>query len=358
MAQSTPRSSTPTDPETAQAYPETVTFEHAFFKRVDDVYFRFDAPTKQAIAVVTLGEEQISLPLHGIQREFSIPADSPDGRLMALLAKGLKYVTALRMGDPVPKEVTSGEASWEPKEKHRQIAYHRLAMQVLGWLSHDEHVITNPDELLQVAGDPTFRKRVNDAFGEAAHALGLQTKEEVTELIQGLAAELAYIEAMRDEFETIKRMHRKTETLRTLYASEHSQLEIANSLIRLVALAVDDLTKEFETVDAQTGEIMAALRNLDTVKHYLREHRNDLRVRLLAWDDILVKWLDHPMKASRETEDLISETYRFLAPRYMPVDEWVMMTRLQENHGKQPPKALKVRKEKEVKYISGRMSWT
>jgi hypothetical protein len=121
---------------------------------------------------------------------------------------------------------------------------------------------------------------------------------------------------------------------------------------------VDDLTKEFETVDAQTGEIMAALRNLDTVKHYLREHRNDLRVRLLAWDDILVKWLDHPMRVGRETEDLISETYRFLAPRYMPVDEWVMMTRLQENHGKQPPKALKVPKEKEVKYISGRMSWT
>lgn len=342
----------------ANGFPDVVAFEHAFFKRVDDIYFRFDAPTKQPIAVVSLGEEQVSLPLHGIQREFNIPGDSPDGRMLALLSKGLKYVKALRLGDPVPKEVTSGEASWEPKEKHRQVAYHRLAMQVLGWLSHDEHVITNPDELLQVAGDPTFRRRVNDAFGEAAHALGLASKEEVTELIQGLAAELAYIEAMRDELEAIKRMHRKTQTLRTLYANEHSQLEIANSLIRLVTLAIEDLTGEFETVDAQTGEIMAALRNLDTVKAYLREHRNDLRVRLLAWDDILVKWLDHPMRASRETEDLIAETYRFLAPRYMPVDEWVMMTRLQENTGKNQPKALRVRKEKEIKYISGRMSWT
>ena len=352
------RDTPPKPKKTTEGFPEVVAFDHAFFKRVDDVYFRFDDPTKQPIAVVTLGDEQVSLPLQGIQREFNIAADSPDGQLLGLLAKGLKYVKALRIGDPVPKEVTSGEASWEPKDKHRQIAYHRLAMQVLGWLSHDEHVITNPDELLQVAGDPTFRKRVNDAFGEAAHALGLSSKEEVTELIQGLAAELSYIEAMRDEFETIKRMQRKTETLRTLYANEHSQLEIANSLIRLVSLAVDDLTREFETVDAQTGEIMSALRNLDTVKRYLREHRNDLWVRLLAWDDILVKWLDHTMKADRETEDLISETYRFLAPRYMPVDEWVMMTRLQDSHGKRPPKALRVRKEKEVKYIGGRMSWT
>jgi len=344
---------------TAEGQPAVVQFEHAFFHRVDDIHFRLDAATGQPVACIRLGDETVSLPLAGIQREFSIDPDSHDGRLLGLLSKGLKYVKGLRIGDPVPKEVTSGEASWSPKEKHRQIAYHRLSMQVLGWLSGDEHVITNPDELMQVAGDPTFRKRVNDAFAEAAGALGLSTKEEVTQLIQGLSEELSYIEAMRDEFHAIQRMHRKTEVLRRIYANEHSMLEISNSLIRLVSLAVDDLVEQFETVDAQTGEIMSALKNLDTVRHYLREHRNDLRVRLMAWEDILVKWLDHTMKPGRETEDLISETYRFLAPRYMPVDEWVMMTRLQQGSGqKEPPKALRIRKEKEVKYISGRMHWT
>jgi len=337
--------------------PDTVSLEHVFFKKVDDLYFCLEQATEQAVAIVKLGDEQLSLPLAGIQREFQIDPKSHDGVMLSLLSKGLKFVKGLRIGDPVPKEVTTGEASWEPKDKHRQIAYHRLAMQLLGWLSGDEHVISNPDELLQVAGEPTFRKRVNDAFGEAARKLGLENKEAVTELIMSLSTELAYIEALRDEFHAMERMHRKTEVLRKLYKDEHSQLENANSMIRLVALAVKDFTEKFETVDAQTGEIMAALRNLDTVKVYLRTRRNELRTRLVAWHDLLVKWQDHPMKPTRETEDLVGETYRFLAPRYMPVDEWVMMTRLQGPGQKKVPE-IKVRKGKEIKYQGGRMSWS
>lgn len=338
--------------------PDTVAFEHVFFHKVDDLYFRLDPATNQPQAVVRLGEESMSLPFSGIRREFNIAPDSPDGVMLTLLSKGLKFVRGIRIGDPIPKEVLTGEASWDPKEKHRQIAYHRLAMQLLGWLSGDEHVITNPDELMQVAGDPTFRKRVNDAFGEAAINLGLPSKEEVTELIQGLSHELAYIEALRDEFLAIQRVQRKIDYLRKLYANEHVMLETSNSLIRLVARAVEELTEQFETVDAQTGEIMSALKNLDTVKGYLREHRDDLRVRLVVWDEYLVKWLETPLVSGRTLETLISDTFRFLAPRYLPVDEWVMMTRLQDPAKRQPVKPVRLRKEKEVKYISGSMSWS
>ncbi|MQX36442.1 hypothetical protein [Roseospira navarrensis] len=337
--------------------PDTVQFEHVFFHKVDDLYFCLEHGTEQPLAVVSLGEEKLSLPFPGIQREFKIEPGSRDGVMLSLLAKGLKYVKGLRIGDPVPKEVTSGEASWSPKEKHKQIAYHRLAMQLLGWLSGDEHVISNPDELMQVAGDPTFRKQVNDAFGEAARALGLPNKEAVTEMIQGLSHELAYIEALRDEFAAMQRMLRKTELLRRLYKDEHSQLETANSLIRLVTLAVADFGERFETVDAQTGEIMAALKNLDTVKSYLHKQRDDLRARLVAWGDLLVKWNNHPMKPGRETEDLMLETFRFLAPRYMPVDEWVMMSRLQDAEHKKKVTEIRIKKEKKIKYMRGRMHW-
>jgi len=342
----------------AAALPDTVALEHVFFRKLDDLYFRLDQATGQPLAIVTLGDEQLSLPLTGIQREFNIDPNSPDGVMLSLLSKGVKYVKGLRIGDPVPREVTDGEASWTPKEKHRQIAYHRLAMQVLGWLSGDEHVISNPDELLQVAGDPNFRKRVNDAFGEAARALGLPNKEDVTGKIQDLSTELSYIEALRDEFLSMQRMQRKTEILRRIYRDEHSQLETANSLIRLVVLATKEFEERFETVDAQTGEIMSALKNLDTVKAYLRQHRNDLRARLVAWEDLLVKWQDHPMKPGRATEDLMGETYRFLAPRFMPVDEWVMMSKLQDPGSKKKVTEIRVRPEKKIKYQGGRMSWT
>ncbi|MBB4286058.1 hypothetical protein [Roseospira goensis] len=350
--------SAPPAPAAGARLPDTVAFEHYFFNKVDDIHFRLDPATKQPLAVVRLGDEDISLPFPGIRREFEIEPDSPDGVMLGLLSKGLKFVKALRPGDPVPKEVLTGDASWTPKEKHRQIAYHRLAIQLLGWLSGDEHVITNPDELMQVAGDPTFRRQVNDAFSEAARNLHLASKDEVTGLIQDLSKELAYIEALRDEFGMIKRMQRKVQILPRLYANEHSLLETGNSLNRLVNLAVEDFSGQFETVDAQTGEVMSALKNLDTVKAYVREHRNELRVRLVAWDDLLMKWMNHPMKPGRPTEDLMGETYRFLAPRYMPVDEWVMMTRLQDPGRRKPPQELLLKKEKTIKYMSGKMIWS
>jgi len=351
-----PSTTTAPLPSTPKETDQVVAFEHAFFRKVDDIYFRIDQPTDQPVAVVTLGEEQVSLPLDGIRKEFAIDGDSPDGRMLALLSKGLKFVKGLRMGDPVPLEVLTGDASWEPKEKHRQIAYHRLSMQVLGWLSGDEHVITNPDELLQVAGDPTFRRRVNDAFDQAAEALSLPSKEDVTHLLADLAKDLAYIEALRDEFNTMKRSLTKALALRKIFANEHSLLTTANSMLRLFNLAVEDYTREFETVDAQTGEIMAALRNLDMVKQYLHRHRDDLRVRLVVWEDILKAWQAHSMKPGRSLEDLMGETYRFLAPRYMPVDEWVMMTKLQGPDGK-VPEAIRVRKDKKINYQRGRMVW-
>lgn len=335
---------------------QRVVFEHVFFHKVDDIHFRLDQVTQQPLAIVTLGDEQVSLPLEGVRKEFSIESDSPDGRMLALLAKGLKFVKGLCIGDPVPREVLTGDASWDPKEKHRQIAYHRLSIQILGWLAGDEHVITNPEELLQVAGDPAFRRRVNDAFEEAARALSFDTKEQVADLLRDLSNELAYIEALRDEFNAMKRALAKAQALRRIYASEHSMLATANSMLRLFNLAVEDFDRAFETVDAQTGEIMAALRNLDTVKSYLHKHRDDLRVRLVVWEDLLLAWLDHSMKPGRSLEDLMAATYRFLAPRYMPVDEWVMLTKLQEP-GRKPPEALRVRKDKQIRYQRGRMVW-
>ncbi|WP_143027241.1 hypothetical protein [Rhodospira trueperi] len=334
-------------------------FEHYFFKKVEDIYFRLDPASKQPLAIVSLGAEEVSLSFAGIQKEFNIPSDSHDGALLALMAKGLNFVKGLRIGDPIPKEILSGDPSWEPKTKHRQIAYNRLAVQILGWLSGDEHIITNPDELVQVAGDSTFRKQVNEAFGEAARSLGLPSKEHVTHLIEDLSHELSYIEALRDEFTTIQRAYDKAKGLRKAYAGERSQLTTVDSLLRLFNSAIEDFGERFETVDAQTGEIMSALKNLDTVKAYLKEHRNELRTRLVVWDDILLKWFEQPMRAGRDMEDLMAETYRFLAPRYMPVDKWVMMTQLQDTVKRAPLKSTDIRKDKEkVKYIGGRMSWS
>ncbi len=336
--------------------PATIRFEHSFFGRVDDIYFKMDEASKEPVAVVKLGDEQVSLPLDGVKREFKL-GGTPDGDMLGILAKGLKYVRALRVGDPIPSELTTRKASWEPDARHRQIAYHRLAMQLLGWLSHDEHIITDPEELLQVAGDPTFRRKVSAAFGEAAEHLGIgrENKEQITHYIGDLANELAYVEAMRDKYKSMRSMDDKIQALRRLYGSERSALEVADPVARLMERAMADFKAQFEQADAQTGEIMAALKNIDLQKKYIQDTRDELHIRLMAWDEILNDWELQPLRKSQNALDLLHKTYRFLAPRYMPVDEWAMMTKLQSQTVFSGGKAKPI--EKRVKRIGGVMDW-
>ncbi|MFA7430495.1 MAG: hypothetical protein WCZ23_10095 [Rhodospirillaceae bacterium] len=309
--------------------PKIVQFEHAFFKRMADIVFRLDERSNEAVAVVTLGEERLVLPFAGLRREFNLD-DGPDGAMLALLAKGLKYVKGLRIGDPLPPEIITRRASWKPDARHHQIAYHRLAMQLMGWLAGDEHIITNPDELLQVAGDPNFKRKVNEAFGEAAEHLGLgrENREMVIGYIADLSDELAYIEAMRDQFQQMQTMDAKIQLLRRLYGAQRSVLEVVDPVARLMERAVAEFGAQFEQADAQTGEIMSALKNIDAQKVYIQDMRDELHIRLLPWDELLDEWHRLPSKKTEWAEDLLNRTYRFLAPRYMPVDEWCMMTKL------------------------------
>ncbi|MGC2855383.1 hypothetical protein ACM64Y_07900 [Novispirillum sp. DQ9] len=337
--------------------PKTVQFEHAFFKRMSDIFFRLDERTGEAVAVVTLGEERLILPFGGLRREFKLD-DGPDGQMLTLMAKGLKYVKGLRIGDPLPPEITTRRASWKPEPRHHQIAYHRLSMQVLGWLSGDEHIITNPEELLQVTGDPNFKRKVNEAFSEAAEHLGLgrENREKVIEYITALADELSYIEAMRDQFHLLQEMEAKIQLLRRLYGAHRSVLEIADPVARLIERAVAEFAEQFEQADAQTGEIMAALKNIDAQKIYIQDRRDEIHVRLMPWDELLDEWHRLPPKRGEWSEDLLARTYRFLAPRYMPVDEWAMMTKVsgaQVSIGADG----KVVKPKKTKRLGGMMEW-
>lgn len=338
--------------------PKTVQFEHAFFKRMEDIFFRFDERSGEAVAVVTLGDEHLVLPFAGLRREFKLD-DGPDGRMLTLLAKGLKYVKGLRIGDPLPPEITTRRASWTPEPRHHQIAYHRLSMQLLGWLSGDEHIITNPEELLQVAGDPSFKRKVNEAFAEAAEHLGLGrgNREKVIEYISALSDELAYIEAMRDQFHLLRQMEGKIQLLRRLYGAQRSVLETADPVARLIERAVAEFAALFEQADAQTGEIMAALKNIDAQKVYIQDMRDEIHVRLLPWEDLLEEWHRLPGKRSEWAEELLGRTYRFLAPRYMPVDEWAMMTKAA---GAQVVIGTdgRVVKPKKAKRLGGTMEWS
>ena len=90
--------------------------------------------------------------------------------------------------------------------------------------------------------------------------------------------------------------------------------------------------------DAQTAEIMDMLKNIDKQTEFIRNLRDDLYCRLMAWDEMFTAWEPIEMTRSEGDPNLLRETYRFLAPRFMQMDEWVLMTQLDRDATEKSPK--------------------
>jgi hypothetical protein len=306
-----------------------VVFESVFFAKLEDVCFRISDQTGEPVMVIRFAKNEVSLPFNGIRKELKLAKDSADSKMLDQCAEALKFVRGLRLGDPLPKEMTSREASWELSDRHVKIAYQRVAVQLVNWMTGGEQVVSDPEELLQLADDPNIKKSINKAFGEAAVklGLGLDRKEEVINLVQQLAQELAYIEALRERLRLIEDMNGKIQALRRLYGRERSVMEIADQVARLCERALHDFKEAFLEVDAQTGEILAVLRNINSQIDYIRDERDNLHLKLMAWDEILAEWNKVQIKMDPEKPELFRRAYHFLAPRYMMVNEWVLMTK-------------------------------
>ncbi|HSV28344.1 MAG TPA: hypothetical protein VLL76_02265, partial [Candidatus Omnitrophota bacterium] len=271
--------------------PTVIWFEHKFFQSFEDLYFRL-TDSGEAVAVIKLASNDAVLSFDGIKREFMLPDDSADAQMLNKVAEGLMFVRGLRPGEKLPKEILTREASWEPTDRHRRIAHQRLTMQLVTWLTGNEHIFTSAEELMQVAEDPQVKKNINLAFAEAAEALGLgrDRREEVVHYIESLAKELAYIEAERDIFAEIKKVDEKVQGFRRLYSSDRGMIETTDQVARLSQRALKVFQDYFDQVDAQTGEILAMLKNIDNQVDYIREVRDELHRRLIPWEDIIPIW--------------------------------------------------------------------
>ena len=89
----------------------------------------------------------------------------------------------------------------------------------------------------------------------------------------------------------------------------------------------------FDQIDAQTGEIIAVLRNIGAQTKYIHQVRDDLYCRLIVWDEMFKLWKAQNASRSLQTEELLRKTYQFLAPRFMQEDKWVLFSQLQDKKG-------------------------
>jgi hypothetical protein len=313
------------DEESAQL----VRFDHKFFKSFEDLYFRLTDANEPAVVVTLSKNNEAVLLFDGIRKEFGIAKDSADDIMLKKVAESLEYVTLVRLGDALPSEVATGEPSWEPSERHFLIAQQRLTLQLVSWMTGDEHVVTSVEQLMMIANDPQTKKNINLAFGEAAEELGLgrDHRDEVIKQIEILANELAYIEAMRDIYGEIIKIDEKLQGLRSLFGADRSMLDTADQVARLSQRCLQKYRDVFDTIDAQTGEVMAMLRNITNQLEYIRTTRNDLYKRLHPWEEFIRKWKSVYVVKSEENVMRIREIYQFLAPRFMKVNDWVLMSK-------------------------------
>lgn len=309
--------------------PTVVAFKHPFFAAVGDAQFRMSDHTRAPALMIKFGAGDAALSFGGIRRELKLAEDSPDVGMLEAVAAALQFVSVLRIGDPLPAEVLSGEASWEIEQRHRDLALARLTMQLVTWSSGDETAITDADALSQVADDPATQAKAEKAVADVAERLSVEA-EEVKATLRMLAEELAFIEALREKFAGVLAMQGKMDVLRRKYSNERSVADIADAVRRLMTVAVKRLTNLFEQIDAQTGEIMGMLKNPKAQEGYIRGKRDELYCRMVAWRDILAKWDKCDGKPSEGNVALLRETYRFLAPRFMPAQQWVLASQLQQ----------------------------
>jgi hypothetical protein len=325
---------------TTSPLPDHCQLAHRVFAMFGDPLFRKAESDGAPVMVVHLGDKEAAIPLGAMKREFGIEEASDDGRMIELIVQALDFVAGLRIGDPLPPEVLSGEASWEPDAVHLQIANARLQWQLVTWLNSgtgadSEHI--DAEALLQVADDPARRQQVQEAFAKAAEALGLPDRAAVIGLVEELARELAYIEALRDRL--LRRanvMAEKLSRIAKAFRGDASHLETLTQVRRLAATALKQISVRFDELDAQTGEVMAALRNADSQRTFIRSHRDWLYRTLRAWQSLLVEWGRAGIGFDEGILQLLNRTYQFLAVRFMPVTEWISAGRPKQEKATKP----------------------
>jgi hypothetical protein len=309
--------------------PDTLHLEHKVFAMFGPPLFRRADTDQATVMLVRMGERDIAMPLRSLAREFGLREDTPDGRMLALISESLEYVSALRIGDKLPAEVLTGAASWEPSPHDVRLANARLQVELLDWLCHEgggDPVQVTPENLAAGEVASATRDAVQTALNRAAEALGLASPEEVLGRIEELGEELAYIEALRNGLlRHIVALGVKLETLAQRQQASGTRSDTLARVRQLASVATRQIRQRFEEQDAHVGEVMSALRHVESHRAFIRANRDWLYRSQRGWDPILAEWDVIDLASDGPLRLLLDRTYHFLAPRFMPVTEWVSL---------------------------------
>lgn len=304
----------------------TFNFEHKVFQ-VEGAYFAAPDGLGEPKFYLPMGEGMGSVAIKSLRGEFDIAEDSPDGELLTLVEKSLKYVKAVRPNESIPREVLDGTASWSVEEHHRTIARGRVTAQLIGMMTGDDTDLDDFSRLEELLEDPKTKERLDNAFSAAAEKLGLgpDNKQEVVNWIEHLAHEMSYIEALREHYGGLKSIAARLKALGKLYGKEMLGEEIQRTFA-LVRKPLTEYGNLFDQVDGQTCEILRVLQDIEHQVEMIRQTRDDLHYAFMTWTEMAAMWEGVELVRDDEMDKLIRKTYQFVATNFQQSQGWDLIS--------------------------------
>jgi hypothetical protein len=298
-------------------------FEHKIFQ-VKDARFALTGPDRIPAMRMNVGEHEASIPLESLCQEFEIDPESPDGQMLNQVAQGLKFVKDIRPGDTIPRELLDGTASWTVDDSHRVIARNKVMVAVAVWVSGAERAKLSPIALEAMLAKPETKEQIEKGLDKISLALGMGRgkRQEVLDLIDRLARELAYIEGLRDRYHHASEIVGKLNQVASLYNTDRLFIDEISRVKVLIRPPVKDFREIFAQVDGQTDDVVVMLKAFNRQLIYIREMRDELHQKMLIWDEAIEHWeidLSYKSKASREA---VQFTYRFVAHNFPQSTDW------------------------------------
>ncbi len=310
-------------PATDRALP-VCQLSHRLFHATPGIAFRRTADHGEKVMVVPLGDREAALPMRAIRREFDIDEASEDGQMLALIDAALDHVPGIALGDTLPTEVVNGEASWKVEPHHLWLSAARLRSGLLSWLRPGANPGLEPANAMEaLMADPNLRAQVQSAFEQAAYVLGLPDAAAAVAEVDRFAQELSHIEALREWLlGRVQALVRRLASLPPQRGVDRARAEMLQRVGQLSSTALRSLRDRFDIIDAQTGELMAVLRNPEQQIVFIHQHRDQLHAEWLEWEPVLKQWDGLPIGASEAFWTALAATYHLLARRHLPQSAW------------------------------------
>lgn len=216
---------------------------------------------------LSMGDRPMLLPLEQVARLFGIVEGSADSLMLELVGDSLRFVPTLRVGDALPAEVLTGEASWRPDPRHDEAARARMRRLLLAW--------AGPGGVPDAA-----------ALRRIAQTLGLDGGgAAVAALIERVTGEMAYIEALHERlFLRLSRLQRRIgQHLRSLPVPAAARRAALVAVSRLAGDEAAAIASRLEDAEACPGGLLGLLMLFRQDESALRPLRDALYSDLVAW---------------------------------------------------------------------------